>query len=136
VERQLTGWASGLPFYDYQGLGLDEAISVWQTLCSNNAQGRFAGKGAAALGPDEPVERVYWSDAWVPVARDRDGNLLLVDLGPEETGIVGQLLSWSMEQGPIAVLASGLTPYLRLLSARLRAGRIKLDKRTGALLPS
>lgn len=136
VELQLTRWASGLPFYDYQSVGIDQAVALWQDLCARHAAGEFADRSPTSLGPDEPVERTYWSDAWVPVAKDPEGNLLLVDLGPEETGISGQLLSWSVEQGPIAVLASGLTPYLRLLSARLRAGRIRVDKRTQALLPT
>ncbi|MCB9673611.1 MAG: ankyrin repeat domain-containing protein [Alphaproteobacteria bacterium] len=135
AEKQLTGWASGLPFYDYAGLGLDEAIAVWTTMNDRAENGEFIGRKPSALGPDEPVARQYWNDHWVPVARDQDGNLLLVDLDPATHGIPGQLVSWSSEQGPLSVLASGLTPYLRLLAARLRGGRLKLDKRSGGLIP-
>jgi len=135
AERQLTDWAGGLPFYDYSGLSVDEAVGVWESLNKSAEAGEFVGKSATALGPDEPIARQYWNDRWIPVARDLGGNLLLIDLDPAETGITGQLLSWSAEQGPLSVLASGLTPYLRLLAARLRAGRLKLDKRSGGLIP-
>ncbi len=135
ARRQLTNWASGLPFYDYEGLDLEDAVAVWTRLDEQVASGEMVGRSASALGPDEPIARRYWHSDWVPVARDGDGNLLIVDLAPEDTGIPGQLVSWSVEQGPLSVLASGLTPYLRLLAARLRGGRLKVDKRSGGLIP-
>ncbi|MEZ4323349.1 MAG: ankyrin repeat domain-containing protein [Myxococcota bacterium] len=136
AERQLTGWASGLPFYDYAGLGIDEAIAVWSAMNERAEAGELIGRKPGALGPDEPIARQYWHEDWIPVARDQDGNLLIIDLAPTETGIPGQLVSWSKEQGPLSVLASGLTPFLRLLAARLRAGRLKVDKRSGGLIPA
>jgi ankyrin repeat protein len=135
ARRQLVHWQSGLPFYDYAGLSLEDAIAVWAELDAQIESGELLGRSANALGPDEPVARQYWHADWVPVARDTDGNLLIVDLAPEATGICGQLVSWSREEGPLSVLASGLTPYLRLLAARLRGGRLKIDKRSGGLIP-
>ena len=134
TREQLTHWQSGLPFYDYAGLGLEDAIEVWSALDAQVESGELVGRSASALGTDEPVARRYWHSDWVPVAKDSEGNLLLIDLAPEATGIPGQLISWSAEQGPLSVLASGLTPYLRLLAARLRGGRLKVDKRSGGLI--
>ena len=134
--QQLTGWAGGLPFYDCPSLGLEDAIEVWESQNRKAADGAWLEKGAPALGVDEPVDRAYWSEGWVPIARDKEGNLLLVDLAPAETGVPGQLLSWSVEQGPIAVLASGVTPYLHHLVGRIRRGQVRFDKRTGGIHPT
>lgn len=135
VEQQLTNWASGLPFYDYRGMGIDEAVAAWSHMNERMERGEFAGRTPNALGTDEPIARQYWEPGWIPVAKDTEGNLLLVDTAPDETGVVGQLISWSSEQGPLSVLASGLVPYLRLLAARLRGSRLKVDKRSGGLIP-
>ncbi|MCB9672489.1 MAG: ankyrin repeat domain-containing protein [Alphaproteobacteria bacterium] len=136
AHQQLTNWAGGLPFYDYRSLAAEQATSVWQDHARKAADGGYMGRQAAALGVDEPVVRQYWCDAWIPIARDGEGNLLLVDMAPADTGVPGQLVSWSVEQGPIAVLASGITPYLQHLVSRARRGRVRFDKRTGSLYPA
>ena len=132
AREQLTGWASGLPFYDYAGLGIERAVAVSEEMAQRAAQGEFVGR-STALGEDEPIQRVYWSEAWVPLARDAEGNMLLIDLAPEDSGIEGQLISWSLEQGPLAVLASGLTPFLRHMIVRIRRGGVRYDRRTASL---
>lgn len=135
VHEQLTGWSDGLPFYDYLSLGIAEATAEWTAHSRKLADGGYLGKEALALGVDEPVAREYWSDGWVPIARDREGNLLLVDLAPLPTGVPGQVLSWSVEQGPIAVLASGIKPYLLHMVSRIRRNKVRFDKHTGGLRP-
>lgn len=136
VRQQLTGWAGGLPFYDYQSLSLDQAVTAWEQHKRKLADGAWLDRGAPALGVDEPVVHQYWCESWIPLARDTEGNLLVSDLCPTETGVPGQLLSWSVEQGPIAVLASGVTPYLHQLVSRIRRGQVRYDKRTGGIYPT
>jgi cell wall assembly regulator SMI1 len=136
AEQQLTNWAGGLPFYDYLSLAAENAIAVWTEHSARAADGGYLERGADALGLDEPIARQYWSDDWIPIARDAEGNLLLIDLAPMPNGVPGQLISWSTEQGPIAVLASGITPYLQHLVSRLRRGAIRYDARRGGLYPS
>ena len=48
AQLQLTKWARGLPFYDYLGLDLPGAITIWQELC-DQAEG---GENACAIGPN------------------------------------------------------------------------------------
>ncbi len=135
LRQQLTGWSGGLPFYDYRSLGLEDAAQVWFDHQRRAADGGYQNRSADALGVDEPVVRQYWSEGWIPVARDAEGNLLVVDMEPTSTGVPGQLVSWSVEQGPIAVLASGLTPYLRRLASRARRNQLRFDRRTGGIYP-
>lgn len=135
AEQQFTNWAGGLPFYDYLSLSAEAATAVWQQHTNKAADGGYLDRGASALGIDEPIARQFWSEDWIPVARDTEGNLLLLDMAPMPTGVPGQLISWSVEQGPIAVLASGITPYLQHLVGRLRRGRIRYDSRRNGLYP-
>ena len=133
LHAQLTSWAPGLPFYDYEGLDLDEAIALSKELCDQAEAGAFVGRQPARLGQDEPINRVHWSEGWVPIAKDSAGNLLVVDLEPRPNGLRGQLVSWSVLDGPIAVLASGLTPWLRNFVLDVRRDRVRYDARTGGL---
>ena len=68
------------------------------------------GRKPTRLDDDEPIRRCYWSQGWIPIARDDDGNMLLCDLDPRDNGMSGQFISWSVDHGPIGVLASGITP--------------------------
>lgn len=134
LQLQLTRWAPGLPFYDYEGLDLDEAVALSKELCGQAEEGDFVGRKPKRLGEDEPVARVHWSEGWLPIAKDREGNLLIADLEPRPTGLRGQIVSWSVVDGPIAVLASGLTPWLRNYVHEIRRDRVRYDARSGGLL--
>lgn len=136
AQLQLTKWAPGLPFYDYLGLDLPGSIAVWQELCGQAEAGEFVGKKVMRLGQDEPIERQYWSEGWVPVARDAEGNLLVIDLAPRPNGIRGQFVSWSRQEGPLSVLSSSITPWLRNYLHEIRRERVRYDPRTESLIQS
>lgn len=136
LRLQLTRWAGGLPFFDYHGLSLSESIAVWEEKCAAVEAGEFVGKAPHRLGEDEPVARMYWNEGWIPVAKDIEGNLLLADLDPRPNGLRGQFVSWSFQDGPLSVLGSGITPWLRYFVNELRRDRVRYDPRTETLIPS
>lgn len=136
IKHQLTHWKSGLPFYDYRGLDLDDAIAVAEEMNARAEKGEFVGRSQSRLATDEPVRRRHWSEGWLPVARDDSGNMLLCDLDPRDNGLPGQFVSWSVEHGPISVLASGITPWLRHFVSNVRRDRVRYDGRRKRIMPT
>ena len=52
------------------------------------------------------------------------GDLICVDLDPDEGGVVGQVLEYDHELGPIAVLAPSVQAWLEHLVDKMEAGRM------------
>ncbi|MCA9572683.1 MAG: ankyrin repeat domain-containing protein, partial [Myxococcales bacterium] len=115
ARAQLTLLSPGRHLYAYRTLALAEAVDI-------GLAARETEPGQLALDPEEPLERVWFSPHWVPVAIDRDGRLLAVDVDPPAGGIHGQVLHWSPDFGPVGVVASSLGLLLLAYLRRLEAG--------------
>jgi cell wall assembly regulator SMI1 len=59
------------------------------------------------------IDRVWWNAAWIPFARNAAGRLLFLDLDPWQHGVVGQILEWDPNEGPIGITDDSFEAWLK-----------------------
>ena len=77
--------------------------------------------------PEGPIRAVWWNPRWVPVTWDGGGDHLCIDLDPAPGGVPGQIIYFSHEVGPVAVVAAGWRAYLEGYAAALESGRLRFE---------
>lgn len=71
--------------------------------------------------PTQPVQPVWWHQAWLPFMGTFD-NFWCLDLAPAPSGQVGQILEWDHEVGPWQVPFLSLEQLLSTYAVQLEAG--------------
>jgi uncharacterized protein len=74
------------------------------------------------------INPVWWSTGWLPIAEDSRGNLICLDSDPGPEGVVGQVLIWEMETGPLATPFRSFTEWLEDYLTGLQDGRFFVDE--------
>jgi cell wall assembly regulator SMI1 len=69
-----------------------------------------------AIGPVKPV---LWNRAWIPFASDGAGNLLCIDLDPDDGGDDGQVIQWAADPPYVEVIAPSLQGWLEAFALDL-----------------
>lgn len=84
--------------------------------------------------PDDPeietrgaVKPMLWNTSWIPFAADGTGNLLCLDLDPDEGGKIGQVILWASDPPYIEVIAANYRAWLEQFASDLEAGKYKWD---------
>ncbi len=123
LTRQFEGktveeLASYLRIHDGQD-GRFDLISPWQLLCTQSIESEIdlmnetfpdgAEEDIDAIGPVKPV---LWNRAWLPFASDGAGNLLCIDLDPDDGGANGQVIQWAADPPYVEVIAPNLQTWL------------------------
>lgn len=98
-----------------------EHWSMWRT----HAGKRFW-EGVVTT-PKGPIQPVHWSPNWIPISHNNGGDHQCVDLAPVTGGMVGQVIGFSHEVGPLRVLANSFGEWLQAYAADLDAGRYRYD---------
>ena len=73
------------------------------------------------------VKPNQWNDAWIPFAADGAGNLLCLDLDPDEGGKTGQVILWASDPPYVEVIAPSYRAWLEQFAIDLEAGKFKWD---------
>lgn len=56
-----------------------------------------------------------WHEGWIPVAENGLGDLLCIDMAPDDGGVLGQIIEWQHEDASRAVVAHSFSALLRQL---------------------
>jgi len=105
------------------------AAGVWRAASALREQAEaeaFAGRTVIGAGRGV-IQPLWWHRGWVPFAQDQGGRLLCLDLDPGLGGIVGQLIAWDPDTGPVATGHRSFAAWLREYRADLLAGRYHAD---------
>jgi len=105
------------------------ADGVWRVASALREQteaGAFTGRTVIGAGRGV-IQPLWWHRGWAPVAKDQGGRLLCLDLDPGLGGIVGQLIAWDPDTGPVATGHRSFAAWLREYRADLLAGRYHVD---------
>jgi cell wall assembly regulator SMI1 len=102
-------------------LSLAECVSDWESWLEASEGGRFDDSRA---NPSGPIRRKWWCRGWVPVTWDGGGDHLCIDLDPAPGGVLGQVIYFSHEEGPLEVVALSWRTYLEEYAADLQAERL------------
>ncbi len=109
--------ASYLRIHDGQD-GRFDLIRPWQLLSAQSIESEIElmsetfpdgeQKDIEAIGPVKPV---LWNRAWLPFASDGAGNLLCIDLDPDDGGTNGQVIQWAADPPYVEVIAPNLQAW-------------------------
>jgi len=111
---------------------LEAIIRVWRMMSDLRRQGVFDdGRLEQRLmdGFDDRLQRVWWSDLWIPVSEDSRGNLMYLNLVPGPAGVRGQMLEMEMQDGqsPLPSRHADFEAYLGVLLEDLEEGRFDVN---------
>ena len=81
--------------------------------------------------PDLHAAENWWSDAWIPVGADGDGNHMCVDLDGCFDGVPGQVLVFMHDEAERNIVAPSLAAYITALLEACRAGILVCDEDEG-----
>lgn len=81
--------------------------------------------------PDLHEQANWWSDSWIPVAADDDGNHLCVDIDGSFDGTAGQVLIFMHDDGERQIVAPSLGVYLEVLLRACQEGVLEYDEEDG-----
>jgi cell wall assembly regulator SMI1 len=115
----------------YVCLSWEGVTRVWQMMSDLRQQGVFDdGRLEQCLmnGFDDRLQRVWWSDLWIPVSEDSCGNLICLDLAPGPAGEMGQMMLMEIQdgQGPFASPFASFEAYLGATLRDLEEGRFEV----------
>jgi len=107
-------------------LGITGVWRIASTLRSRSEAGSFMGRTVIGAGR-AVIRSLWWHRGWVPFAQDQTGRLLCLDLDPAVGGIVGQIIAWDPNTGPVATGHHSFEAWLREYRNDLLAGRYHVD---------
>ncbi|WP_135230311.1 SMI1/KNR4 family protein [Deinococcus fonticola] len=81
--------------------------------------------------PTGAIREQYASPGWIPFLSDGGGNFVGVDLWPDVTGQVGQVMTSGRDEEHRFVLAPDVSTFLRTYLQRLEEARLELKKLGG-----
>lgn len=125
------GGDDGMPWREYEGLGVDHALADWRTSSELTAAGTFADAEPHEIEDGERIRYTWWDAGWIPFARDGGGNLYCVDVAPGPAGHWGQVIAWEVHGGPAGPLATSLESFLRAYVAEIESGRLVYEPDSG-----
>jgi cell wall assembly regulator SMI1 len=79
-----------------------------------------------------PVQPVWWSASWIPVAGDGAGSLLCADLAPATGGRQGQIVRFFHDAPARDVIASSFQELLARFADDLEVGHYRAERAHGA----
>jgi cell wall assembly regulator SMI1 len=126
-----AGLAAGFYF-----VSLSEAqklMTDWATTLTKLGTGVKDLDRACRSHPPKAIQRKYSTPAWLPLARDSEGNCVGVDLNPGPAGSSGQVINFGRDEEDKYVLFPSAAGLLEWLTAELEAGHIALDIEDGVV---
>jgi cell wall assembly regulator SMI1 len=108
-------------YRNYYLMSLTELIDYWKIQCKVKYQ------NLQAYDVTGPIKKVFWNPRWIRFTDSGAGDGLCVDLDPAAGGVVGQIIVFSHEVGPLNVIAPSFRSWLAGYAADLEAGKYFWD---------
>lgn len=97
---------------------------TWSWLTGDMDEGEF--DFADKIDSNGTYQAVFWCNKWVPID-GFEGTGSVIDLAPGPKGQVGQILYFSIEEGPCEMNFSDYPSYLEDIADQLEKGRFSVD---------
>ena len=129
-SERLLGTLLGLPF-----LSLDEMFVQWNTWNEIiNLEGEETMEDLSSLctsNPKNTIKILYANKKWIPIGHDYSGNHIGIDLDPDVSGKVGQVINFGRDEDNKFVIADSLLDFLKILEKLIQDNQfeIKLDEK-------
>ena len=100
---------------NWRTMSVSETAAQWDLLTSIADQHPYP-DAVRVVGP---VQAVWWSKSWIPIAESGTGDVVCTDLGPTSGGKPGQLILYEHDFAERKVLYQSLLEWLRECTADL-----------------
>lgn len=124
ASYRLHNGSSAIFPYGEELLTLDQVVYHWQLM--RTCLPYFEGEDAVESEPEGPIKHVHWSLRWVPFTGG-DADHRCIDLDPDESGTVGQIIEFYHETGPSRILAKSFESWLTGFAEELEKGVYRFD---------
>jgi cell wall assembly regulator SMI1 len=131
--RLHDGWSAFVVHGTWRLLSAAEIAETWRRI-RDIGFGRDPALPAEG-NPNGPVEPVFWSDDWLPVAEGAEGRFACLDLAPPEEGNVGQVVEFWHQDPTRHVRTSSFADWYGEFVDELVSGGYWLEGET-SLVPS
>ena len=115
-----------MDFGIFYGFSLLSLSNVTETLNNWISLPRVAGDFRCF--PEATIRKLVYDSKWLPLAKDFQGNYLLVDLVPDEKGTVGQVFLMNLHEKVRVLLAHDWAHFLTDVADELERGNFLLKE--------
>ena len=81
--------------------------------------------------PENRIKKMIANPKWIPIAYDHGGNYFGIDLDPDESGNLGQVINFGKDESTKYVIASDLTLFLAWYAQELEGGNFSIEVHEG-----
>ena len=106
-------------------LCLPDLVQSWALMLHLAKNPQYRDLKTIPLGPIKPD---VWNPRWVPLCGNGSGDHVCSDLDPPSGGRLGQVISFSHEEGPRNVLAGSFLEWLAEFAQELESGKFVYDE--------
>ncbi|MEH0156947.1 SMI1/KNR4 family protein [Limibacter armeniacum] len=103
-----TGSAEGLIDGDIL-LPLEEVFVQWTAWKTLLEEGQF---DQMVSTPDKGIKNAWWNPLWIPFTHDDNGNHICLDLDPDDSGAVGQVIMTWHDATERVLVASSFSEFI------------------------
>ncbi|HYO65816.1 MAG TPA: SMI1/KNR4 family protein [Archangium sp.] len=114
-------------FARWAPLSLERIVSIWQRSEERVQRGVIQTEDNPDIRIHGPVRPRWWDRAWIPFAKDAEGDLLCLDLNPPPGGQHGQVILFIHDADKREVVAPSLGSWLERLAGDFESGRYAVE---------
>lgn len=106
---------------------------IWKSLLDN---GTFQDSNGQDQGcdPDLGSRNLWWSDKWIPLTYDGCGNHDCLDLAPDASGTLGQIITMWHDDSERKIVASSFRAWLQNYAEGLASGKFIFSEEYGGVI--
>lgn len=114
-------------FHDYRYLTTEGIYRNWSRMNELKEEGVFSQNTISEVN-EGIIKNTWWNSHWIPFAEDSGGNMICIDLSPEENGYSGQIIYMEMQEGPIISEYKSFFEWLQKYKKALYRGEYIVDE--------
>jgi cell wall assembly regulator SMI1 len=134
TSYRLFDGSGGISVFPYAHLlySIKEIILHWAEFVQTLRTGVL---DSVAINNGQPHKQFWWHPNWIPLTGNAGGGYFFVDLDPDAGGTVGQIIEFSLDVGPVSVVAPSFYVWLSDFAGALESRSIHLTHLTAGWCP-
>lgn len=118
--------------YEQTILSLKRIVNEWQAWTGLLNRGEFIYDGdPLKSNPDDGVKNDWWNAKWIPVTSNGGGDNFCIDMDPDVSGRVGQIISMWHDAGWRELKGSSFENWISQYANDLKQGKYIYESQAG-----